>query len=77
MRLATSEEELAAATAEFSEGLKAAGPVPALDDAALSMRSATRCWMRRTFATARPHEETALKGLISARQKPREAADEK
>ena len=43
MRLATFEEELAAATAEFSEGLRAnGGQIAALDEAVSAMRSATR-----------------------------------
>ncbi len=41
-RLARSQEELAAATTEFAAGICAiAGPMPALDDAAVAMKSAT------------------------------------
>jgi len=69
MRLATFEEELAAATTEFSEGLKANGAqIPALDEAVGAMRSATLSLDAKELPTARSHEETALKGLISARQ---------
>jgi hypothetical protein len=68
MRLATFEEELADATEEFSAGLKArGGNVPALDDAASAMRSATASLDGKQLAAARPHEEKALKWLISAR----------
>ena len=69
MRLATFEEELAAATAEFSEGLRAIGnPIPALDDALSAMRSATRSLDKKEVPSARSHEETALKWLIAARR---------
>jgi hypothetical protein len=69
MRLATFEEELATATEEFSEGLKArGGNVPALDDAVSAMRVATLSLDAKELAAARPHEETALKWLISARK---------
>ena len=69
MRLATFEEELAEATEEFSEGLKAnGGNVQALDDAASAMRSATLSLDAKELPAARPHEETALKWLISARK---------
>ena len=69
MRLATFEEELADATEEFSAGLKArGGEVPALDDAASAMRSATASLDGKQLAAARPHEEKSLKWLISARK---------
>jgi hypothetical protein len=69
MRLATFEEELVAATTEFSEGLKELGAaVPALDDAVSSMRAATLALDAKDVATARPHEETALKLLVSTRR---------
>ncbi|MFI5454522.1 MAG: DUF4175 family protein [Isosphaerales bacterium] len=69
MRLATFEEELATATAEFSEGLKANGrQVTALDDAVSAMRSAILSLDAKQLPSARSHEETALKSLISARQ---------
>jgi hypothetical protein len=69
MRLATFEEELATATAEFSEGLKAIGlGIEALDVAAGAMRSATQSLDAKDLATARPQEEAALKALVSARR---------
>jgi hypothetical protein len=69
MRLATFEEELASATAEFSEGLKAnGGAVAALDEAASEMRTATISLDAKELTAARPHEERALKWLISARR---------
>jgi len=68
-RLATFEEELAAATAEFAGGLKAiGGPMPALDKAISAMRSATASLTAKELPSARSHEEAALKGLISVRQ---------
>jgi hypothetical protein len=69
LRLATFEEELATATAELSEGLKARGiDLPALDDAAGSMRAATAALDQKDLPLARPHEEAALKSLITIRQ---------
>ncbi len=69
MRLATFEEELAAATAEFSEGLRGAGlPITALDEAVSAMRSAILSLDAKKLPAARSQEETALKGLISARE---------
>ena len=69
MRLATFEEELATATAEFAEGLRAIGrQVAALDDAQNAMRSATLASISKEVQPARSHEETALKWLIAARQ---------
>ncbi len=68
-RLARFEEELAAATAEFAEGMAAiAGPIPALDQAVAAMRSATELLTAKDLRAARPREEAALKGLTSARQ---------
>ncbi len=69
MKLATFEEELASATTEFSDGLKARGiNIPALDEAASAMRSATDALDRKDLPPARTHEEAALKSLISVRQ---------
>jgi hypothetical protein len=68
MRLATFEEELAAATAEFSEGLRGAGAqIASLDEAVSAMRSAILALDKKDLPTARSHEEMALKGLIKAR----------
>ncbi|HKI18057.1 MAG TPA: DUF4175 family protein, partial [Isosphaeraceae bacterium] len=68
-RLAKFEQELAAVTAEFAEGMAAiAGPIPALDQAVTAMRSATELLTAKDFPAARPREEAALKELISARQ---------
>ncbi len=68
-RLAKFEQELAAATAEFAEGMAAiAGPIPALDQAVTAMTSATELLTAKDLPAARPREEAALKGLISARQ---------
>jgi hypothetical protein len=69
MRLATFEEELATATAEFAAGLgEMGGAIAALDDAALAMRSATQALDAKDLPSARPQEESALKLLISARR---------
>ena len=68
-RLAKYEEELAAATAEFAQGVGGiGGPRAALDEAALAMRAATESLTAKDLPSARPREEAALKGLISARQ---------
>ncbi len=68
-RLARFEGELATETAAFSEGIKEiAGPIPALDEAAGAMKFATELLTAKDLVGARPHEESALKGLISARQ---------
>ena len=69
MRLATFEEELAIATAEFVQGLAVnAGPISSLDEALAAMRSATRALDAKKLPAARSDEETALKGLIAARE---------
>jgi Domain of unknown function (DUF4175) len=69
MRLATFEEELAAATADFSDGLRAiGGQIPALDDAVGAMWSATLSLDAKDIPSGRLHEEKALKWLISARR---------
>jgi hypothetical protein len=69
MRLSTFEEELATATTEFSEGLKGRGvDLPALDEAASAMKSATAALDKKDLATAQSHEEAALKSLVSVRQ---------
>ena len=69
MKLATFEEELAAATAEFSAGLNAVGvQILALDEAATAMRSATRSLDARDLPSGREQEESALKWLINARE---------
>jgi hypothetical protein len=68
-RLASFEEELAAATTEFSEGLKARGiDIPALDEAAGAMKSATTALDKKDLPAARSLEEAALKSLIGVRQ---------
>ncbi len=68
-RLAKFEQELATATAEFAEGMAAiGGPIPALDQAVIAMTSAMELLTAKDLAAARPREEAALKGLISARQ---------
>jgi hypothetical protein len=68
-RLARFEEELATETAAFSDGIKAiAGPIPALENAVIAMTLATESLSAKNLARARPREESALKGLISARQ---------
>jgi len=69
MRLSTFEEELATATTEFYEGLKARGvDIPALDEAAGAMRSATAALDKKELPSAQSHEEAALKSLISVRR---------
>ena len=68
-RLARFEEELATETASFSDGIKAiAGPIPALENAAIAMKKATESLTAKNLVAARPLEESALNGLISARQ---------
>jgi len=68
-RLARFERELAAATGEFSEGIAAFGePIGALDHAVTEMKSAAELLTAKDLRAARPREETALKGLTSARQ---------
>ena len=68
-RLAKYEGELHAATAEFAQGIAAiAGPIPALDEAVAAMQSAQTSLAAKDLGAARPLEEAALKGLISARQ---------
>lgn len=69
MRLATFEEELSVATAEFSAGLRGVGgQVSALDEAVNAMRAATRDLDAKQLGSAFAHEETALKALIAARR---------
>ena len=69
MKLATFEEELATATAELSDGLKARGVnLPALDDAAIAMRTATAELDKKDFPAPGRTRRQALKSLISARQ---------
>jgi hypothetical protein len=68
-RLTRFEQELAAATAEFTEGLEQiAGPVPALHEATDAMRAAVGSLGSKDLKAARPQEEQALAGLIKARQ---------
>jgi hypothetical protein len=68
-RLARFEQELAAATSEFAEGISAlVGPIPALESAAAAMKTATELLTAKNLAGARPREEAALKNLISVRQ---------
>ena len=68
-RLARYEQELAAATTEFAAGISAmGGPIPALESAAGSMKSATELLTVKDLSGARPREEAALKDLISVRQ---------
>jgi hypothetical protein len=77
-RLARFEEELASATAEFAQGLSAlAGPIPALDEAASAMQTATELLTAKDLPAARPREEAALKGLISTRQNLRKLLSQK
>ena len=58
-RLAKFEQELAAATAEFAEGMAAiAGPISALDQAVTAMTSATELLTAKDLPAARPREET-------------------
>jgi phage terminase large subunit-like protein len=68
-RLAKYEGELYAATTEFAQGIAAiAGPVPALEEATTAMQSAQAALAAKDLGAARPLEETALKGLVAARQ---------
>ncbi len=68
-RLAKYEGELHAATAEFARGIaQIAGPIPALEEAVTAMQSAATSLEAKDLSAARPLEEAALKGLISARQ---------
>ncbi len=68
-RLAKNERELAEATAEFTAGIEErAGPVPCLHEAQAAMESATAALEKQQVRPAGSFEETALAGLIKARQ---------
>jgi hypothetical protein len=68
-KLATTERELAEATAEFTEGIEErAGPVPCLHEAQDAMKAAIEALGQKDLQAAAGSEETALAGLIQARQ---------
>jgi hypothetical protein len=68
-RLVKSQEELAAATGRFSQGIAQRGePIPAVDEAVRAMILARDALRDRKLSSARPHEETALACLVGARQ---------
>jgi hypothetical protein len=68
-RLTKTERDLAEATAEFTQGLEArAGPVPCLHEAQDAMQAAVGSLEQKDFKAGGGSEETALAGLIKARQ---------
>jgi hypothetical protein len=68
-RLARTERELAEATAAFTEGIEQrAGPVPCLHEAQDAMQSAAPALEQKDLKAGGGFEETALAGLIKARQ---------
>jgi hypothetical protein len=68
-RLARTERELAAATAEFTAGIEQrAGPVPCLHEAQEAMTSAAAVLDKQDVHSAGALEETALANLIKARR---------
>ena len=68
-RLAKSQEEIAHATEQFSQGLAQRGqPVAVLEEAVASMNRARASLADSKLDGARGHEEAALADLISARQ---------
>ena len=68
-RLVKSQEELASATDRFASGIAQRGePIPALAEALAAMNLARAALADRKLAVARPHEETALASLVSARR---------
>ncbi len=68
-RLLKSEEELAEATERFADGIAQRGePIPALAEAVAAMNLAKASLAGKQLAAARPHEETALAALVSARR---------
>ncbi len=68
-RLARTERELVAATAEFTTGIKErAGPVPCLHEAQVAMEAAAAALEKQQVKPAGGLEEAALAGLIKARQ---------
>lgn len=69
-RLVKSQEEIAIATDRFASGIAQRGePIPALAEALAAMNLARVALAEKKLAEARPHEETALAALVSARQK--------
>ena len=68
-RLAQTERELSAATAEFTEGYEARfGPLPCLHEAQEAMDKATASLEAKDAKNGRASEATALADLIKARQ---------
>jgi hypothetical protein len=68
-RLTRTERELAEATAGFTQGLEArAGPVPCLHEAQDAMQAAAGSLEQKDLKWGGSSEETALAGLIKARQ---------
>jgi hypothetical protein len=68
-RLARNEQELADATDEFTQGIEQiAGPIPCLHEALDAMHAATDELGQKELKGAKGFEETALAGLIKARQ---------
>ncbi len=68
-RLVKSQAELASATDRFASGIAQRGePIPALAEALAAMNLARATLADSKLAVARPHEETALAGLVSARR---------
>ena len=63
------QEELADATDRFADGIAQRGePIPALAEAVAAMKLARAALAGKQLAGARPHEETALAALVSARR---------
>ena len=64
-----SQEEIAAATDRFASGIAQRGePIPGVKEALAAMNMAKAALAGKKLAVARPHEETALSGLVSARR---------
>ena len=73
-RLAKTERELADATAEFTRGIEQrAGPVPSLHEAEDAMQAAAGTLEQKNLKAGSGSEETALVGLIKARQNDRKS----
>jgi len=68
-KIAAAERELAGLTADFTHRMEEKfGPIPSLHEAADAMLSASAALEKADAGAATPAEETALSGLIKARQ---------
>ena len=68
-RLKKSQEEIAAATGRFASGIaQRSEPIPGVKEALAAMNMAIAALAGKKLAVARPFEETALSGLVSARR---------